>query len=332
MKKKMEDRLAIVVPCYNEEEVLSDTEEKLSNLVDSLVKKGKISSNSFILFVNDGSKDKTWELISQFNKKNKYVYGLGLAGNVGHQNALLAGLMKAKEICDMSISIDADLQDDITVIEEMIDKYYDGCDIVYGVRNSRGKDSFFKKHTALGFYKFMNFMGVKSVFNHADYRLMSKRSMDQLGNYKERNLFLRGIVPLIGYKTDCVYYKRLERLAGKSKYPLKKMISFAIDGVTSFSIKPMSMIAGLGIIIILFSIGFMIYSIIQYFLGNVVSGWSSLFCSIWFLGGIQLLSIGTIGQYVGKTYIEVKERPRYNVDTFLTQDTKEVKNNEDNLS
>lgn len=314
-----QDILSVVVPCYNEEEVLEDTKNKLINLLDKLIKKNKINKKSFILFVNDGSKDKTWDLIKKFNKNNKSIYGLSLANNVGHQNALLAGLIKAKELSDMSISVDADLQDDINVIEEMIDKYYDGCDIVYGVRSSRGKDSFFKKYTALGFYKFMNMMGVKSIYNHADFRLMSKRSIDELEKYKERNLFLRGIVPLIGYKTDCVYYKRLERTAGKSKYPLKKMISFAVDGITSFSIKPITIISSLGIIIILFSIIFMIYSIVQYFLGNVVSGWSSLFCSIWFIGGVQLLSIGVIGEYIGKTYIEVKERPRYNIETFLGQ-------------
>ena len=313
----MRSRLSIVVPCYNEEEVLENTTSKLTKLLNDLMKKKKISNDSFILYVNDGSKDKTWELINDFYKKSKLIYGLSLASNVGHQNALLAGLMYSKDICDMSISIDADLQDDINVIEEMIDKYYAGCDIVYGVRSSRVKDSFFKKYTALGFYNFMSLMGAKSVYNHADFRLMSKRSLEQLGKYKERNLFLRGIVPLVGYKTDCVYYKRLERLAGKSKYPLKKMISFAIDGITSFSIKPITMISGLGMIIILFSIGFMLYSIIQYCLGNVVSGWSSLFCSIWFIGGVQLLSIGIIGEYVGKTYIEVKERPRYNIDKIL---------------
>ena len=316
----MKKRLAIVVPCYNEEEVLPDTENKLTNLLKDLIKKKKVSNDSFILFVNDGSKDRTWELISNFNKKNKYIYGLGLANNVGHQNALLAGLNTAKEMCDMSISIDADLQDDINVIEEMIDKYYLGCDIVFGVRKSRGNDSFFKKYTALGFYKFMKLMGVKSVYNHADFRLMSKRAMEELSKYEERNLFLRAIVSNMGYKTDYVYYTRLDRLAGESKYPLKKMISFAIDGITSFSIKPITLIAILGIIIIIFSIGFMIYSIVQYFLGNVVSGWASMFCSIWFIGGVQLLSIGIIGEYVGKTYIEVKERPRYNIDTFLGHD------------
>ena len=314
MEKK---RLAIVVPCYNEEEVLEDTSKKLTTLLKSLIKKKKVSANSYILFVNDGSKDKTWDLIAKYNKENKYVYGLCLAGNVGHQNALLAGLNQALPICDMSISIDADLQDDINVMEEMIDKFYDGADIVYGVRNNRDTDSFFKRFTAQAFYKFMKLMGVKSVYNHADYRLLSQRAMEQLVKYEERNIFLRGIVPLIGYKTECVYYKRLERMAGVSKYPLKKMISFAIDGITSFSIKPITMVAGLGIVIIILSLAFIIYSFVMYFLGKTVSGWSSLLCSIWFLGGVQLLSIGIIGEYVGKTYMEVKRRPRYNVAEFI---------------
>ena len=319
----MAKRLAIVVPCYNEEEILIDTERKLNKLLEGLIKKKKISNNSFILFIDDGSNDNTWNLISKFNKSSKFVYGLKLAKNVGHQNALFSGLIKVKDISDISISIDADLQDDINVIEEMIDKYYNGCDIVYGVRSSRGRDSLFKKYTALGFYKFMNIMGAKTIYNHADFRLMSKRSLQELEKYKERNLFLRGIVPLIGYKTDCVYYERLERKAGKSKYPLKKMMKFAIDGITSFSITPITLIAVLGLIIILFSIGFMIYSFVQYFLGNVVSGWASLFCSIWFIGGVQLLSVGIIGQYVGKTYMEVKERPRYNIEKFLFDDKKD---------
>ena len=310
-------KLAIVVPCYNEEEVLPDTEKKLTGLLKELIKKGKVSADSFILFVNDGSKYKTWELIQKFNHKNESVYGLCLAGNVGHQNALLAGLTQVITICDISISIDADLQDDINVMEEMIDKYYEGSDIVYGVRNNRDTDSIFKRFTAQAFYKFMKIMGVKSVYNHADYRLLSKRAMEGLAKYEERNLFLRGIVPLIGYKSDVVYYKRLERLAGKSKYPLKKMISFAIDGITSFSIKPITLVALLGVFIIILSIGFIIYSFVMYFLGNTVSGWSSLLCSIWFLGGVQLLSIGIIGEYVGKTYMEVKRRPRYNIQEFI---------------
>lgn len=313
----MKSKLGIIVPCYNEEEVFEETAKQLTDLLKRLIKKGKISKESFIIFVNDGSKDNTWNLIEKETKKNKYVCGLGLAGNVGHQNALFAGISEIKGFVDMSISIDADLQDDINVIEEMIDKYYEGNDIIYGVRNDRSTDTFFKRFTAQSFYKFMNFMGVKSVYNHADFRLMSKRAMIQLTKYKERNLFLRGIIPLIGYRTECVYYKRKERMAGESKYPLKKMISFAFDGITSFSIKPMTIICLVGIIVIIISIFAMIYGVIGYINGNSINGWSSLFCSIWFLGGVQLLSIGVIGQYIGKTYIEVKERPRYNVETFL---------------
>lgn len=317
----MKDKLGIIVPCYNEEEVFEETAKQLTDLLKRLIKKGKISKESFIIFVNDGSKDNTWNLIEKETKKNKYVCGLGLSGNVGHQNALFAGICEIKEFVDMSISIDADLQDDINVIEEMIDKYYKGNDIIYGVRNDRSTDTFFKRFTAQSFYKFMNFMGVKSVYNHADFRLMSKRAMLQLTKYKERNLFLRGIIPLIGYRTECVYYKRKERMAGESKYPLKKMISFAFDGITSFSIKPMTIICLLGIIVIIISIFAMIYGVIGYINGDSINGWSSLFCSIWFLGGVQLLSIGVIGQYIGKTYIEVKERPRYNVETFLKHDS-----------
>ena len=313
----MKGRLGIIVPCYNEEEVFKDTNKQLVTLIKDLIKKNKIDKNSFVLYVNDGSKDSTWNLIEEETTKNKYVCGLCLASNVGHQNALLAGIIESIEMVDMSISIDADLQDDILVIEEMIDKYNNGIDIVYGVRNDRTTDSFFKRFTAQSFYKFMSFMGVKSIYNHADYRLMSKRAMEQLAKYKERNLFLRGIVPLIGYKTDCVYYARKKRMAGESKYPLKKMLSFAFDGITSFSIKPMLLICLLGIIIIFVSIIAMIYGIVGYFKGDSIGGWSSLFCSIWFLGGVQLLSIGVIGQYIGKVYVEVKERPRYNVDKFI---------------
>ncbi len=317
----MNKKLAIIVPCYNEEEVLDNTYTKLTNLIKKLIKKNKISSNSFILFVNDGSTDNTWNLIEKYHKKSKLVYGIKLSCNVGHQNALLAGIIESSSLIDMSISLDADLQDDIEVIEEMIDKYYEGNEIVYGIRNNRTTDSFFKRTTAQFFYKFMKLMGVKTIYNHADFRLMSSKAMKALSNYQERNLFLRGLVPLIGYKTDNVYYARKRRTAGISKYPLKKMLSFALNGITSFSIKPIDMITCLGILIIIFSILFMLYSIIQYFLGNVVSGWSSLFCSIWFLGGVQLLSIGIIGQYVGKTYIETKMRPRYNIEEFIKPKT-----------
>ena len=321
----MNNRLVIIVPCYNEEAVFEDSNHKLVSLIKDLVKKRKVSSDSFILYVNDGSSDNTWNLIQKENKENKYVCGLSLARNVGHQNALLAGVFETMEIVDMSITIDADLQDDISVIEEMIGKYSNGTDIVYGVRNDRKIDGFFKRITALGFYKFMSFMGVDSIYNHADFRLMSKRSMIALSNYKERNMFLRGIVPLLGYKTDCVYYARKKRLYGESKYSLKKMLYLAFDGITSFSIKPMTIICFFGIVIIFISIIAMIYGVIGYFNGESIGGWSSLFCSIWFLGGVQLLSIGIIGQYIGKIYVEVKERPRYSVEKKLMGKMKESK-------
>ena len=313
-------RLMIVVPCYNEEEILPYSIEKLTGVIKNLIKKSKIASNSGILFVNDGSKDKTWEIIQNEYVRNPYVYGLGLAGNVGHQNALFAGLQTAAEICDFSISIDADLQDDIEVIEQMVDEYLSGADIVYGVRSERKTDTFFKRFTAQSFYRIMEMMGVKTVYNHADFRLMSARAMKQLGQYKERNLFLRGMVPLIGYKTATVTYARKERLAGESKYPLKKMLSFAWDGITSFSIKPISMIMAFGGVIVAWSVIAFIYTLVSYFMGHVSPGWSSLMISIWFLGGVQLLFIGVVGQYVGKTYIESKERPRYNVEKFLNHE------------
>ena len=313
-------RLMIVVPCYNEEEILPYSTEKLTEVIKNLIKKSKIASNSGILFVNDGSKDKTWEIIQNEYAKNPYVYGLGLAGNVGHQNALFAGLQTAAEICDFSISIDADLQDDIEVIEQMVDEYLSGADIVYGVRSERKTDTFFKRFTAQSFYRILEMMGAKTVYNHADFRLMSARAMKQLGQYKERNLFLRGMVPLIGYKTATVTYARKERLAGESKYPLKKMLSFAWDGITSFSIKPISMIMAFGGVIVACSVIAFIYTLVSYFMGHVSPGWSSLMISIWFLGGVQLLFIGVVGQYVGKTYIESKERPRYNVEKFLNHE------------
>ena len=313
-------RLMIVVPCYNEEEILPYSIEKLTGVIKNLIEKSKIASNSGILFVNDGSRDRTWEVIQNEYAKNPYVYGLGLAGNVGHQNALFAGLQTAAEICDFSISIDADLQDDIEVIEQMVDEYLSGADIVYGVRSERKTDTFFKRFTAQSFYRIMEMMGVKTVYNHADFRLMSARAMKQLGQYKERNLFLRGMVPLIGYKTATVTYARKERLAGESKYPLKKMLSFAWDGITSFSIKPISMIMAFGGVIVACSVVAFIYTLVSYFMGHVSPGWSSLMISIWFLGGVQLLFIGVVGQYVGKTYIESKERPRYNVEKFLNHE------------
>lgn len=317
------DRLAIVVPCYNEEEMLKISSEALRGVLDDLVAKGKIAANSFVMFVNDGSKDRTWELIQEEHKAFPgQIFGVNLAGNVGHQFALTAGLITAKDYSDVTVSIDADLQDDITVIEEMIDKFHAGNDIVYGVRKERKTDTFFKRTTAQGFYKVMELMGVKTVYNHADFRLMSKRAVEQFSQYKETNLFLRGMVPLIGYKTECVYYDRKERVAGESKYPLKKMLALAFNGISSFSVKPITMILGLGVAIVFVCVLAAIYALISYFTGNVEPGWTSLILSIWFLGGVQLLAIGLVGQYIGKIYIEVKHRPRYNVETLLTHDDK----------
>lgn len=313
-------RLAIVVPCYNEEEVLAESARRLSIVLQKMINENKISKDSYILFVNDGSKDKTWSMIQEEHKKNELVWGLNLAGNVGHQNALLAGLMTAKKSADAIVSIDADLQDDENVIIEMVDKFLEGKDIVYGVRNNRDTDSIFKRTTALGFYKVMQMMGVKSVYNHADFRLMSKRAVEHLEEFEERNIFLRGMVPLIGYETDCVYYKRAERMAGESKYPLKKMLSFAWDGITSFSIKPITLIGTLGGIITFLSLVAAVYFMLAFVKGSVVPGWSSLFVSIWFFGGVQLLSIGIIGQYIGKIYVEVKRRPRYNIERVLAHE------------
>ncbi|MCH5280162.1 MAG: glycosyltransferase family 2 protein [Lachnospiraceae bacterium] len=314
------DRLALVVPCYNEEAVLEISAKELKRVLEDLIGKEKIAKDSFILFVNDGSKDRTWELIEKEYQASSLVYGLKLAGNVGHQFALTAGLLAAKDLCDIAVSIDADLQDDTAVIEEMVDLYHEGKDIVYGVRNDRKKDSWFKRTTAQGFYKVMAAMGVKTVYNHADFRLMSKRALEYFSKFEETNLFLRGMVPLIGYETDCVYYERKERVAGESKYPLKKMLSLAWNGITSFSVKPISLITGLGVLIIILSICAAIYAFLSYFFGTVEPGWTSLILSIWFLGGVQLIAIGMIGQYIGKIYIEVKHRPRYNVETLLTHE------------
>ena len=315
------DKLAIVVPCYNEEEVLKIASEALRGVLNDLIAKGKIAEDSFILFVNDGSKDKTWELIEEEHKLHPVqVCGVKLAGNVGHQFALTAGLITAKDMSDVTVSIDADLQDDINVIEEMIDKFHAECDIVYGVRKERKTDTFFKRVTAQGFYRLMDAMGVKSVYNHADFRLMSQRAVEQFSQYKETNLYLRGMMPLIGYQTDMVYYDRKERVAGESKYPLKKMLALAFNGISSFSVKPITMILGLGFFIVCVSVLAAVYALISYFTGHVVQGWTSLILSIWFLGGIQLLAIGLVGQYIGKIYIEVKHRPRYNIEKVLSSE------------
>ena len=320
----MKDILYLVIPCYNEEEVLSETAKRLLKKMNTLITNQLISNKSKILFVNDGSKDKTWSIIEELHSKNDIFSGLNLSRNRGHQNALLAGLMTAKEYSDMTISLDADLQDDIDVIDKFVEQYCDGCDIVYGVRSSRQTDTFFKRITALTFYNFMRTLGVDMVFNHADYRLMSKRALEGLSEYKEVNLFLRGIVPLIGYKYSIVEYERHERFAGESKYPLKKMIAFALDGITSLSIKPIRMITGLGFTIFFISVIALIYSLVVNFLGNTVTGWTSLTLSIWMLGGIQLLSLGVIGEYVGKVYNETKRRPRFIIaDKLIDNDNKD---------
>lgn len=318
------DKLGIVVPCYNEEEVLKIASEALRGVLDDLIGKGKIARDSFILFVNDGSRDRTWELIEEEHAAYPArVLGVKLAGNVGHQFALTAGLITAKDMCDVTVSIDADLQDDVAVIEEMIDKFHGGCDVVYGVRKERKTDTFFKRTTAQAFYKIMHLMGVKTVYNHADFRLMSKRAVEEFSKYRETNLFLRGMMPLLGYQTDSVYYDRKERVAGESKYPLKKMLALAFNGISSFSVKPISLIMGMGLFIVAASFLAMIYALISFCTGHVVPGWTSLILSIWFLGGLQLLAIGMVGLYIGKIYIEVKQRPRYNIEKVLTAEEKQ---------
>ncbi len=309
-----------VIPCYNEEEVLPETIRRLTEKLTVMIEDGLADDSSRMLFVDDGSKDRTWELIEQFSSENKYVGGVKLSRNRGHQNALLAGLMTAKGKCDCAISLDADLQDDIGVIDEFVRKYEDGCEVVYGVRSSRDKDTAFKRGTAQGYYKFMAALGVDIVYNHADYRLMGKRALDALAEYKEVNLFLRGIVPLIGFRSDYVYYERSERFAGESKYPLKKMLKFAVDGITSFSVKPLKIISNVGIISCLLSVIFFVYALISFFSGSSVAGWASIMCSIWFLGGMQMLCIGIVGTYVGKIYSESKHRPRFIIDQTIIRD------------
>ena len=313
-------KLYLVVPCYNEEEVLPETSKRLLEKMSSLMEKGLISADSRVIFVNDGSKDKTWEIITDLHKQNKLFGGICLSRNRGHQNALLAGLMTVKDECDAVISMDADLQDDINAIDEMVEKYNEGYDVVYGVRSSRKKDTFFKRTTAQGFYKLMKAMGVETVYNHADYRLMSRRALDGLAEFKEVNLFLRGMVPLVGFRHATVTYERGERFAGESKYPLKKMLAFAFEGITSLSIKPIRLICTLGVLIFCVSIGMLIYSLIRHFMGHTIAGWASLAVSIWALGGIQLLAIGVIGEYIGKIYLESKQRPRFLISDYLNDD------------
>lgn len=306
--------LTIVVPCYNEEEVLPETVKELGNILNNLITQSKVSSLSKILFVNDGSKDKTWQLISQYTKQYDYVTGIKFSRNYGHQNALLAGMSVAVKYSDMIITIDADLQDDVNAIPEMVNKYLQGYDVIYGVRNSRKTDTFFKRRTALAFYALMGKLGVRLVPDSADYRLLSKRATESLLRFKERNLFLRGMVPLVGYNSTKVYYARKERFAGKSKYPLSKMIHFAFDGITSFSIAPIHLILYLGLLTVIISIICMIYTLVEKCMGHVVTGWSSLMISIWLLGGIQLISISVIGEYIGKIFSEVKHRPRFTIE------------------
>ena len=308
--------LYVVVPCYNEEEVLPESSRRLAAKLTDLESQGRISPDSRVLFVDDGSKDRTWQMISELHRQDPRFGGVKLSRNRGHQNALLAGLMTAKSLCDAAISMDADLQDDINAMDRMLDAYEDGCDVVYGVRSSRAKDTFFKRATAQGFYKFMKLMGVDIVYNHADYRLMSRRALEGLEKFDEVNLFLRGIVPLIGYKSASVEYERAERFAGESKYPLKKMLAFAFDGITSFSVKPIRWVTGLGFLIFAASILAMIYILVVKLLGHTVAGWSTTAASIWLLGGIQLLCVGIVGEYIGKIYIEVKSRPRYIIEAL----------------
>lgn len=309
-------KLYIIVPCYNEEAVLNETTKQLSQLIDTLIEKGKLSTCN-IVYVDDGSKDGTWNLIEQLQVANKYVHGLKLAHNVGHQNALWAGLEFSVDKCDAVVSIDADLQDDIEAIEQMIDAYREGCDVVFGVRKERKTDTFFKRKTALAFYSLMQKMGVEIVYNHADFRLTSQRATKELINYPERNIFIRGMVKLLGYKTTEVYYDRKERFAGESKYPFKKMLNFALDGITSFSIQPLRLITMFGFVVTILSIVAAIYALVSYLCGSVVAGWTSMLISIWFIGGAVLISIGVIGEYIGKIYTETKRRPRYIIEKSI---------------
>lgn len=316
----MKDRpntLYIVVPCYNEEEVLPETSRRLKEKLRALMSAGKISSGSRIMFVNDGSKDATWDVITGLHRDDPLFCGVDLSRNRGHQNALLAGLMTARERADMVISMDADLQDDVDAVDAMVDKYLDGADIVYGVRSSRKTDTVFKRTTAEGFYRLMRLLGADTVFNHADYRLMSRQALDGLAQFKEVNLFLRGIIPMIGYRTDTVEYQRGERFAGESKYPLKKMLSFALEGITSLSVRPIRYIVAAGLLIFVVSIVMLIYSVVQWALGATIGGWASIMCSLWAIGGMILLSIGIIGEYIGKIYLESKGRPRYIIRKLL---------------
>lgn len=312
----------MVIPCYNEQEVLGETAGRLKEKFVALIEQEKISSKSKIVFVNDGSKDQTWQIISDLYNSSPLFGGINLSCNRGHQNALLAGLMVVKDDADMVISMDADLQDDINAIDLMVDKFLSGIDIVYGVRDNRERDSFFKKMTAEAFYRLMNKLGANTVFNHADYRLMSKRTLDGLAEFKEVNLFLRGIVPMIGYSSDTVFYERGERFAGESKYPFRKMLFLAIEGITSLSTRPIRFITVLGFFIFLISIGMLVYSVVRYFMGATIVGWTTLMVSVWAIGGLILLSLGIVGEYIGKVYMESKGRPRFIVEEVLLDNDK----------
>ena len=323
---KKDNILYVVIPCYNEVEVLEETTKQLKIKMEDLIKSKKISNKSKVMYVNDGSKDNTWELIKKINKKEKLFTGITLSRNKGHQNALLAGLMTARNYADVVISMDADLQDDIDAIDEMLDKYYSGCDIVYGARSKRKTDTWFKRVTAEGFYKFMHLMGVDVVYNHADYRLTSKKVLEEFSEFKEVNLFLRGMFPLVGYKSAIVYYERKERFAGESKYPLKKMLNFAWDGITSFSVKPIRLVLNVGITIFVLSMLMLLYCLIIKLTGKAVEGWTFIVGSIWLVSGIQMLSIGIVGEYIGKIYSETKRRPRF----IVAENLEEAKNEKNN--
>ncbi|MDO4370533.1 MAG: glycosyltransferase family 2 protein [Clostridia bacterium] len=320
---KNEKTLYVVIPCYKEEAVLPETAKRLREKLHALIDQGKIASGSRILFVNDGSKDRTWEIIEGLHAQDPIYSGVNLSRNRGHQNALLAGLLTAVQYADMMVSMDADLQDDINAMDAMIDRYHEGYDVVYGVRSARRTDTAFKRMTAEGFYKLMRAMGVEIVFNHADYRLMSRRAVEGLAQFEEVNLFLRGIVPQIGYPWTCVEYERAARFAGESKYPLKKMIAFALDGITSFSVKPMRLILFVGAVIFGLSLIALLWALIAKLTGHSVGGWTSLMCSIWMIGGIQLLSLGVIGEYIGKIYSETKRRPRFIIERVLNKTEEE---------
>ncbi len=313
-------KLFLVIPCYKEQEVLPETSARLKRKMQQMIEQNRISPASRVVFVNDGSTDKTWEMIQELHKEDRLFSGIDLSRNRGHQNALLAGLMTVKDIADVTISMDADLQDDIDAIDQMLDQYFNGCDIVYGVRSKRQTDTFFKRFTAESFYHLMRWLGADIVFNHADYRLMSQRALQGLSQFKEVNLFLRGLVPLVGYRSGIVTYERHERFAGESKYPLKKMLAFAVEGITALSTRPIRFISQLGVGIFLFSIFMLMYFLLRYFTGNTVTGWASIAVSVWAIGGLQLLAIGVIGEYIGKIYLESKSRPRYIIEQFLHEE------------